>query len=355
MNGKKGREEGGRGLQSIRGRILLMGSVAIASSVILGYVGISSLDSSSRNNEVLKEINLINVYQSENQSLDTSYLYFLDDSYLGNIVSNLGEMQACLEAAKKSSGGSFQAEMEDMGLILEQCRENYEQIRAAGSERGYAGDTGAYAEYLDVSETLAGQFQAIADDRSWVDGRWMDADVGAEEVEVDGRSYLKFHYEDNMPEAGKRNLFIIRIGGTGVPYQGKLYLNNIHFYNSSGDGITVHLVAYPRRAAMPWRVMKREIWAVWPVLWWTAPLRRRMRAGKKQTFIFRWPSCRHRTIGGYPLTYIWKLPIWNNCSLVLPIPINTGSGMLWTGWIQPWNLMGSMWWKAGMCRRKKLP
>ena len=243
MNGKKGREEGGRGLQSIRGKILLMGSVAIASSVILGYVGISSLDSNSRNNEVLKEINLINVYQSENQSLDTSYLYFLDDSYLGNIVSNLGKMQACLEAAKKSSGGSFQAEMEDMGLILEQCRENYEQIRAAGSERGYAGDTGAYAEYLDVSETLAGQFQAIADDRSWVDGRWMDADVGAEEVEVGGRSYLKFHYEDNMPEAGKRNLFIIRIGGTGVPYRGKLYLNNILFYNSSGDGITVNLDA----------------------------------------------------------------------------------------------------------------
>ena len=43
-------------VQSIKGKILLMGGVAIAASVILGSGGITALDKNSRNNEVLKEI-----------------------------------------------------------------------------------------------------------------------------------------------------------------------------------------------------------------------------------------------------------------------------------------------------------
>ena len=51
-------------VQSIKGKILLMGGVAIAASVILGSGGITALNKNSRNNEVLKEINAINVAQS---------------------------------------------------------------------------------------------------------------------------------------------------------------------------------------------------------------------------------------------------------------------------------------------------
>lgn len=87
-------------VQSIKGKILLMGGVAIAASVILGSGGITALNKNSRNNEVLKEINAINVAQSENQSLETSYLYFLDDSYLEKIVKNLSDMENDSKAAK---------------------------------------------------------------------------------------------------------------------------------------------------------------------------------------------------------------------------------------------------------------
>ena len=90
-------------VQSIKGKILLMGGVAIAASVILGSGGITALNKNSRNNEVLKEINAINVAQSENQSLETSYLYFLDDSYLEKIVKNLSDMENDSKAAKKSA------------------------------------------------------------------------------------------------------------------------------------------------------------------------------------------------------------------------------------------------------------
>ncbi len=43
-------------VQSIKGKILLMGGVAIAASVILGSGGITALNKNSRNNEVLKKL-----------------------------------------------------------------------------------------------------------------------------------------------------------------------------------------------------------------------------------------------------------------------------------------------------------
>ena len=87
--------------QSIKGKILVMGGAAILASVILGSVGIVALNKNSRNNEVLKEINRINLSQNENQSLDTSYLYFLEDSYLESIVTNLEEMEKATQTARK--------------------------------------------------------------------------------------------------------------------------------------------------------------------------------------------------------------------------------------------------------------
>ena len=52
-------------VQSIKGKILLMGGVAIAASVILGSGGITALNKNSRNNEVLKEINAIMIEKNK--------------------------------------------------------------------------------------------------------------------------------------------------------------------------------------------------------------------------------------------------------------------------------------------------
>lgn len=49
-------------LGSIKGKIILMGVIAIIASCVLGYVGIASLNENSSNNEVLTTINRINLY-----------------------------------------------------------------------------------------------------------------------------------------------------------------------------------------------------------------------------------------------------------------------------------------------------
>lgn len=232
---EKGRQKQSQGmgkgnfLTSIKGKIVLMGAVAIAASGVLGYVGMSSLNRSSRNNEVSTDINRINLYQYENQSLDTSYLYFLESSYLDNIVENLGKMGALADSAEEQGGSNAKKDISAMGDTIKNCKENYEQIRALSAERGFDAETGQYAEFLSQDAEIDGIFTQVKDDKSWVDGSWKEIGNSGKTVRVGGKRYYKYTYSCPVPDVGKRENFLARIGETAVQYHGKVYLNNITF------------------------------------------------------------------------------------------------------------------------------
>lgn len=216
--------------KSIKGKILLMGGVAILASVVLGMVGVTSLNKNNRNNEVLKKINQINLYQYENQSLDTSYLYFLEESYLESIVNNLEKMEKNTQEAKKIAGNNFSKNLYTVGETINTCKDNYNQIKALSSERGYTTDIGEYQKFLIDDENLKQTFAVVKDDKSWIDGSWMDI-IGGTEIPVEGdKTLIKITYTSDIPKAGKRDFFLARIGGTAVDYSGMLYINNITFH-----------------------------------------------------------------------------------------------------------------------------
>lgn len=233
-NGKKGTPHGNLG-QSIKGKILIMGGVAILASVVLGGVGITALNKNSRNNDVLKEINQVNLSQNENQSLDTSYLYFLEDSYLENIVSNLEQMEKDTQTAKKSAGGKVSKELTSIGNTIADTKDNFSQIRKLSSERGYAEGTGEYQKFAANDEDLNSLFSSVNDDKSWVDGSWMDMPAAAEQVVVGDKTYSKFTYTCAIPKEGKRDNLVARVGGTGAGFTGEVYFNNVVFHGAGGD------------------------------------------------------------------------------------------------------------------------
>ena len=210
-----------------------MGGVAIAASVILGSGGITALNKNSRNNEVLKEINAINVAQSENQSLETSYLYFLDDSYLEKIVKNLTDMENDSKAAKKSASILEKKKLDTVAETIGECKDNYSQIRELASQRGYTSDVGEYQKFIANDEDLANTFAAVKDDQSWLDGSWSSISGGGQTIKIDGKTYTKFVYKGKIPEGGKRNYLVARIGGNGAGYAGKVYFSNISFQKGS--------------------------------------------------------------------------------------------------------------------------
>ena len=226
--------------RSIKGKILIVGGVAILASVVLGGVGITALNKNSRNNEILKQINQINLTQNENQSLDTSYLYFLEDSYLENIIKNLEDMEKNTQTAKKAAGSGISKELTSVGNTIAECKDNYSQIRTLSNDRGYAREAGEYQKFLTDDEKLTGIFTMVKDDKAWVDGPWADIVPGAEPIAVDGKNYVKFTYTGEIPKAGKRDFFVTRLGGTGANFSGKIYFNNIVF-RKSGEKVPMDM------------------------------------------------------------------------------------------------------------------
>ena len=79
-------------LQSVKGKILVMGVLGIAVAVIVGLVGVVSINRNAKNSEVVSLVNEINVLQSENLANDALYQYYVDEEYLDTTLSHLDEM-----------------------------------------------------------------------------------------------------------------------------------------------------------------------------------------------------------------------------------------------------------------------
>ena len=116
-------------LQSIKGKVMMMSILAILASVILGVAGLSALSRNDANNNVLSKINDISLLQYQNQSLETSYLYSLEDSYLGNILDNLTQMEDDASQAATLSSSKQKQNIKDMQTSISEFKDNQQQIR----------------------------------------------------------------------------------------------------------------------------------------------------------------------------------------------------------------------------------
>lgn len=219
---------------SLKGKLLIMGGISLAISVILGIVGIASLNKNNAYNQILETVNDVNVKQYENQSLESSYLYFLEDSYLEKLTVNLEEMQSKELSAKGLAGGVYDGAMESVAEITKKCQDNYSRLRTLSSERGFTAEDGKYAQFLSGDEELSRQFQAVMDDKSWLDGTWEDA-VPDKPVTEGETVYDSYTYTTEVPREGKRDYFLIRLGGNHTSYQGKILVGDIVFSGKEGS------------------------------------------------------------------------------------------------------------------------
>jgi methyl-accepting chemotaxis protein len=70
----------------------------------------------------------------------------------------------------------------------------------------------------------------------WIEIHWIDATMGegGSPVTVDGKDYTKMIYDYTLPNAGKRNHLIFRVGGT-FTYKGDYYIKNVKLKNGSDE------------------------------------------------------------------------------------------------------------------------
>lgn len=226
---KKKESTKGNFFQTIRGKVICMGVISLAASMILGIAGFQSLERSGKNNDVLAEINRINLYQYENTAQETAFLYFLENKYLEQIIKNLEQMQKYVKNAKNLSGRAFQDDFADMSQTITDTKDCYAQILEKGNVRGYVKDTGKYAVFFSENQQLEETLKIVCDDK-WIDAKIMDITDELPEVSFDGRKFHTLSYNSKLEGFAKKDYLNIRISGTAVEFKGDIYLNNLCFY-----------------------------------------------------------------------------------------------------------------------------
>lgn len=228
MAGKKG-----IGLiQSMKGKAALMGVLAIASSVVIGGVGIISINRIVNNGETKTLINSIIKLQTEDKANDALYQYYIDQQYLDDIQVNQQQM---LENVDKVTNPEYRDIVAKIRSGVETTKSNYDTIVKLHNERGYDKETGKYSEFSSTNDQLNESFEALINTNDWVEFSWIDANLGdGELVEIDGKQYYKLIYDRELPVVGKRLDIVPRLGGT-LTYKTSFYLTNLKFTGGSGN------------------------------------------------------------------------------------------------------------------------
>lgn len=191
-------------LPTIKSKVIFMSVIAVLASLILGNFGLLALNKNGKNNQILSDISNINLRDYENQELNTSFLYFLDNTYLDKIISNLETMQTTAQNMNTVQIKEYRDDISNIQSIIDSTKANYENIRELGIKRGYASDNGIYSEFVQQDTELKDLLSVVGSD-TWCDTNPRDITGELPSVTVDGNNYGIFNYKENMPMNGKRN------------------------------------------------------------------------------------------------------------------------------------------------------
>ena len=221
-------------IQSVKGKILVMGALGIAAAIAIGLVGIISINRNAQNSEVVSTVDKINILQAQNIGNDALYQYYVDETYLNATLTNLDSMELSAQSLKKIAGPLYQGSVDSILDKISTSKTNYTELQANHSSRGYTHSIGKYQQYIASSDELAESFTNLVNNNDWVEITWIEAGFGSggTPVNVDGKQYMKYVYEKELPVVGKRNSLTFRVGGT-FTYKGDYYIKNIALVNGS--------------------------------------------------------------------------------------------------------------------------
>ena len=220
----------------IKGKLLLMGIFSIVVAVCIGVLGINSINRNGRNSEIESIVNEMDVLQAKNLALEAQYQYYIDQSYLAQIRSNLEQMTANAELLQRQAGGKYKEDVDMMLDRLTRSRENYSNISEYSNTRGFDGESGLYQQYLEAGSALTESFKGLVDKQEWLEIKWIDAQMwsSGERVVIDDKDYVKLVYTGPVPEKVKRNSMAFRIGGT-LTYHNNSYITDIKLVNGTDE------------------------------------------------------------------------------------------------------------------------
>lgn len=214
--------------QTIKSKILLMGIFSIFVAVVIGMIGIYSINRSGTNSEIESIANEIDVLQAKNLALEAQYQYYIEQSYLDGILANLGQMSTNVKSLQAMTSEKYTQDVSRMLDSLTRIETNYSEISKLGATRSFNKDAGLYQQYVEAGSALGESFEKLIDKEDWLEIKWIDARMwtSGEHVTVDGKEYVKVVYSGPVPENVKRNMLAFRVGGT-LTYDKNCYITDI--------------------------------------------------------------------------------------------------------------------------------
>ena len=125
----------------------------------------------------------------------------------------------------------------DMQTSISEFKENQQKIRTLCAERGFQETEGFYLSFLKDDAAATPEFETLSSS-AWTDGKWIDF-TSSGSIEMDGKTFTKMTYDADLPQPGKRNYILARIGGNGVIYSGDIYLANMSFSGGSTASLDI--------------------------------------------------------------------------------------------------------------------
>lgn len=213
-----------------------MGVFSILVAAGIGMVGFYSMDRSSRNSRIEAVVNDIDVLEAKNLALEAQYQYYIDQEYLSNILTNIGQMASDVHSLQSQTGQEYEDDIAKMSERLETSQANYSEISELSAERGFRTEDGLYGQYIDASAALSESFTALVDKQEWLELKWAESVMwtGGETVTLDGTRYVKMKYRGPVPENVKRNNLLFRVGGT-FDYNKDCYISDIQLTGGAGS------------------------------------------------------------------------------------------------------------------------
>ncbi|MFG6368334.1 MAG: methyl-accepting chemotaxis protein [Lachnospiraceae bacterium] len=230
----EGKAQGFAMLQTIKGKILIMGLFSVLVSIVIGTIGINSINRNKTNSEIESIAKEIDVLQAKNLALEAQYQYYIEQKYLDGILDNLHQMTTYVQSLQTMTSDKYASDVNQMLDSLTKIEANYSNISKFGSMRSFNTDAGLYQQYADARDSLTESLGELIDRETWLELKWIDAHMwtDGEYVTVNGKEYVKLVYRGSIPEGVKRDNLAFRVGGT-LTYDLDCYVTDIKLINNA--------------------------------------------------------------------------------------------------------------------------
>ncbi|SES84604.1 methyl-accepting chemotaxis protein [[Clostridium] polysaccharolyticum] len=221
-------------LKTIRGKVTTMGVLAILASLVIGFIGIGSINRNAVSNEINSLIGQVSALQYKNQSLEALYQYYMDPSYLDTILSNLNSMQKNARKLNTIAGKTYQSQVKEILSDIRITKSNYKKLIEYHNSRGFTKSLGMYRQFCNANNAMAADVQKLLDGAEWVELKWnytnSSTKITSPNITIDGKKYVHLKYKDTLPKVGKRNNLVLRLGGI-FSYDRSYYITNVKLSN----------------------------------------------------------------------------------------------------------------------------